>query len=392
MKTIYILSTLLVVTMLAGCGSGESRQASAEAAPRIPVTAVAVQSQQWPAVYETTGTVRARVTAVISSKVSGYVDRVTVQQGDHVSAGQVLVVLDARDLNANLRGVEAGYNEVESAIPEADSAIAAAQANLQLAQVTFHRVQDLAAKQSVTQQELDEVTARLKAAEANRDMARARRAQLDSKLKQVSQQRTAAAIMRDYARIAAPFAGVITAKSVEPGNLAMPGVPLLTMERAGGFRLEAAVDESKLPALRLGDRVRVAVEAGDCEGTARVSEIVPAVDAASRSYIAKIDLPPVDDSGRPLACAALRSGMYGRADFTSGARDVITVPPTAIVERGQLQSVFVAEGGQVHVRLVTLGEHRGGSVEVLSGLSGGESVVSPVPPNLADGASVEVRQ
>ncbi len=115
--------------------------------------------------------------------------------------------------------------------------------------------------------------------------------------------------MRDYTRIAAPFAGVVTARSVEPGNLAAPGAPLLTIEREGAYRLEASVDESRLPFVKAGQAVDVALEALDRRLTARVSEIVPAVDAASRAYIVKIDLPALPN---------LRSGMFGRAWFPDG--------------------------------------------------------------------------
>ena len=107
------------------------------------------------------------------------------------------------------------------------------------------------------------------------------------------------------------------------------------------------------------------------------------MDAASRSFVVKIDLP---------AEGSLRSGLFGRAVFGSGRRTVLSVPAAAVVERGQLQSVFVVEGGLAHVRLVTLGDTQDGRREVLSGLAAGETVVAPVPHELADGAKVEVRQ
>ena len=118
--------------------------------------------------------------------------------------------------------------------------MAAAKAGLDLAQTTFRRMEDLAAKKSISNQEFDEASARLKSAQADYEMARSRRAQLDSRMAQVDQEIRAANIMRDYARIAAPFAGVVTARSVEPGNLAAPGAPAAhhrTRRRlpAGGF-------------------------------------------------------------------------------------------------------------------------------------------------------------
>ena len=374
--------TLTAMAMLSGCGGSESRPKAASNAPSIPVQAVVVRSSQWPDVYQATGTVRARSAAVLSSKVMAYVQQVAVQVGDQVRDGQLLVTLDSKDLDTNVRRAEAAEAEVLSAIPEADNGVAGAKANLDLARSTFKRMEELASKKSISNQEFDEASARLKSAQAAYEMARAKRSQLDSKLAQVREEIRGARIMRDYTRIAAPFSGVVTAKSVEPGNLAAPGAPLLTVEREGAYRLEASVEESKLPFVKRGQTVNIALEALDRQIPARVSEIVPAVDAASRAYIVKIDLPAMPN---------LRSGMFGRAWFPLGARTVVAVPQPALVDRGQLQSVFTVENGFARTRLVTTGQRAQNGVEVLSGLSEGETVISPLPSALADGARVEVR-
>jgi RND family efflux transporter MFP subunit len=349
----------------------------------VAASVVAVSASEWPDAYEATGTVRARTAATISSKVMGYVQQVNVRAGDRVKAGQTLLTIDSRDLDANVRRAEAGRTEVQTGFLEADNAVSAAKANLDLAQATFKRIEDLSAKKSVSNQEFDEASARLKAAQAQYEMARARRAQLDSKLAQTEQEIRAAAITRDYAHVKAPFAGVVTARTVDPGNLAAPGAPLLTIEQEGAYRLEASVEESKIGAIRPGQTVDVALESLDRRLSARVSEIVPAVDAASRAYVIKIDLP---------AAPQLRSGMFGRAWFATGKRSVLSAPASAVMERGQLQSVFVAEDGTARTRIVTLGQRSDGAVEVLSGLAPGEKVVAPIPQGLRDGARLEVRQ
>jgi RND family efflux transporter MFP subunit len=128
--------------------------------------------------------------------------------------------------------------------------------------------------------------------------------------------------------------------------------------------------------------VTVSIESLGRTIQARVSEIVPAVDPASRSYTVKMDLP---------ALAQLRSGLFGRARFAQGSRQVLAVPASAVAERGQLRAVMVAENGVARTRLITTGERRGEQVEVLSGLTPGEKVIAPAPANLADGARVEVR-
>jgi RND family efflux transporter MFP subunit len=125
----------------------------------------------------------------------------------------------------------------------------------------------------------------------------------------------------------------------------------------------------------------VKVEAADRTVQGRVSEIVPSVDPASRTFTVKIDLP-----GTPI----LRSGMFARARFPSGSKRALVVPVEAIAEQGQLQSVMVVENGVARTRHITAGERRDGQIEVLSGLAVGEIVVSPRSSALRDGARVEV--
>jgi RND family efflux transporter MFP subunit len=379
----YFLFLPIPVLVLMSCGSEPARRTAQPKTPPVAVQVSPVATQDWPTSYEATGTVRARTTATISSKVMGYVQQVSVHVGDRVRRGQELITLDARDLDVSLRRAEAGGAEVQSAIPELENATAAAKANLDLAQTTFKRMEELAAKKSISNQELDEASARLKAAHANYDMVRSRRAQVDSKMAVAEQEVRAAGIMRDYAKLAAPFSGVVITRSVEPGNLATPGAPLLTIEQEGLYRLEASVDESKLASVRVGQAVEVVIDASDRKLNARVSEIVPSVDAASRTYVVKVDLP---------AASQMRTGMFGRAIFPLGAQKVVAAPLAALTERGQLQSVFVVEDGVAHTRLVTTGRRTGAAAEVLSGLSPGERIVAPVPVGLQDGAKVEVRQ
>ena len=367
---------------LAGC-SDSPREATSSKTPPVAVSVVTVAEQQWPSTYEATGTVRARTSAVIAAKLLGYVREVKVQAGDRVREGQPLISLDSRDLDVNSRRAEAALDEVRSSVPEADSAVAGAKANLDLAQTTFNRMQELWNKTSISHQEFDEASAKLKAAQAAYEMARGRRAQLDAQAGRVQQEIRSTEVARSYAEITAPFAGIVTAKSVDPGAMAVPGAPLLTIEREGAYRLEASVEESRVAAIRVGQPVSVTLDGVGRTLDARVSEIVPAVDSASRSYAVKIDLPSLP---------TLRSGAFGRATFFLGSRSPLTIPVGAVTARGQLQSVVVAENGIAHTRLITAGQQSKERVEVLSGLTAGEMVIFPVPPGLSDGASIEVRQ
>ena len=380
MKNFLLL--IPVAIWLTGCGETPREKSAASLQPMVAVSTVTAGTETWPSIYEATGTVRARTSAVISAKLMGYVREVKVQTGDRVREGQVLVTLDTRDLDVSSRRAEAAREEVRTAVPEADSAVAAAKANLYLAQATFGRMQDLFQKKSISNQEFDEASAKLKAAQAAYEMAQARRVQLNSKLAQVDQEVRATEVTRSYADVLAPFAGVVVSKSVDPGSLALPGAPLFTIEREGAYRLEASVEESRLATIRIGQPVSVTLDSIDHTFDARVSEIVPAVDAATRAYTVKIDLPVLP---------ALRSGVFGRASFQLGSRSPLAIPAGAVTARGQLQSVVVVDNGVARTRLITVGQRIKDRVEVLSGLTAGENVIFPIPEGLVDGARVEVR-
>src|ERR1039458_4610480 len=183
-----LLIPIPLVMWLAGCGEAPKEKPAASPAPAIGVSAVTAITETWPSIYEATGTVRARTSAVISAKLMGYVREVKVQTGDRVREGQLLVTLDTRDLDISSRRAEAAREEVRTAVPEADSAVEGAKANLDLAKVTFGRMQDLFQKTSISNQEFDEASAKLKAAQAAYQMAAARRLQLNSKLAEVDQE------------------------------------------------------------------------------------------------------------------------------------------------------------------------------------------------------------
>jgi multidrug efflux pump subunit AcrA (membrane-fusion protein) len=143
------------------------------------------------------------------------------------------------------------------------------------------------------------------------------------------------------------------------------------------------VEESRLGTIRAGSRVEVSIDSIAKPLNGSVSEIVPAVDPASRSGIVKIDLP---------AASGTRSGLFGRANFAYGERIVIAAPERAISRRGQMSWVFVAQSGRARARIVTLGDRHEDQIEILSGVAPNETLIAPVPPALTDGAQIEVRR
>lgn len=373
---------IIGAVLLAGCGGAPENRPQPAAEPRpLSVRVVRAENSNWETTREITGTVRARTSAEIASRLTAYVRQVRVQVGEAVRAGQTLVVLDSRDLEAALRQALQAQQEATAARAEAENAIAAASAQLELARVTHSRMQELFAKKSISNQEYDEAAAKLRLAEANHQMALARRRQVEAKIGQAAEAVKNAEIARSWAEITAPFAGVVTEKRVEEGKLAVPGAVLLVLEQSGSYRLEVPVEESLLPRLRRGQSVEVMLDALDQTLRAPIGEIVPQLDPGSRAGLVKIDLPPLPQ---------LKTGMSGRARFPAGMEQVLAIPEGALRRQGALELIFVAEQGQARSRLITVGESRDGRVRVLSGLSAGEAVVYPLPATLADGARVEV--
>ena len=364
--------------VLPACSSGRTTAPAAEAGAPIPVTVMAVATSDIAGTFEAGGVVQARTTATIMARILAPVSDVRVAPGDRVRAGQVLIVLDGRDLAAQARGASAAALAAEQGVTAAASDQQAADAALVLARATHERIAGLYAKRSATAQELDEATGALRAAEARAAGTAARAQAAVSGVDSASAASEAAGTTASFATITAPFDGVVTEKMIEPGNMAAPGTPLMRLEDTRGFRLEVRVDQSRAGQMATGAVVPVSLDSGaggiaaTVNGT--VAEIGRAVDADARAFLVKITLP---------ATAGLRSGMFGRAHFSGQARRALTVPPDALVHRGQVTSVFVVEQGIARVRLVNVS-----GIEVLAGLSGGEAVVVAPPPGLADGRRV----
>lgn len=374
---------LSAALLFSACGGkAPEKKAAAPAGPAIAARAYKLAPESLPEFYEATGTVRARTTAALSARIMGHVREVRVQAGDTVRAGQVVAVLDAREIDAGLDAAQAAREEARNALPEVDNAIAAAVAQLNLAQSTWKRMKSLHEQKSITEQEMDEAEARLAMARANHQMALAKKKQLEEKIRQAESGLARVSLQKGYAEVAAPFAGIVIERKAEPGMLASPGMPIVVVEQSAGYRLEAAVEEGMLARIRPGAKATVQLDALDRSIETAVTEIVPALDALSRTFTAKLDLP---------AAPQIRSGLFGRARFLLGEREALTIPAAALEREGQLERVYVLDNGVARARLVTTGARHGDRLVVLSGLDAGDTVLTAVDARLRDGARVEVR-
>ena len=380
--TLRPFSTLAGLALVAGLAlpacSGRANTGAEPGADAMPVATATVAVADIPDTFEAGGLVQARTTATLMARIPAPVADVRAVPGDRVRAGQVLIVLDGRDLAAQARRAKAQGASADQDVIAAGAERRAAEAALALARATHARIAGLASKRSATPQELDETTGALRAAEARAAAAAARAQAAVSGVEAARAASEAADTTETFSRITAPFDGVVTEKMVEPGNMAVPGTPLMRIEDTRRFRLDVRVDEARIGRVTPGAPVSVALDTGSDDGArvvdGTVTEVGRAADADVRSFLVKIELP---------ADGRLRSGMFGRARFSTRPRRALTVPEGALVHTGQVTSVFVVEQDMARVRFVNV---RG--TEALAGLSDGDVVIVNPPPTLTDGRRV----
>jgi multidrug efflux pump subunit AcrA (membrane-fusion protein) len=379
------------------CGSKEDFSKTAPVPQKVKIEKV--QASPVEDTYEAMGTVRSKTISVLSSKVLGRIVSIPVREGDRVKAGQLLVEIDDREMKAQLQKSQAGLKETQYALDEIEKAIRggeaekkAADARLALASSTLDRFKGLFERRSVSSQEFDEVQTKNTAAKADADQASerlqallAKKNQIIARIDQAKADTANAEAFLSHTRILSPIDGIVTTKPADLGQMAAPGTHLLSVEDESHYRLEALVEESRISRIHLGDTVSVSIDAlGQKPMAGQVSEIVPALDPASRSTIIKIDLRAPDSS------TLFRSGLFGKARFNTGAKQVLTVPVQSVLERGQLTFVYVVDPAKIaHMRLIQTGKRYGDRVEILSGLSEGDQVVLEPLPAVKDGAAVE---
>ncbi len=336
-------ATILASVALLTAGCHRAEQAKPAPGPGLPTASVktataGAQSQITTA--EITGTVRARLRATLEAKVSGRISQLAVTLGQAVKAGDLVAQLEVQEVQARL-----------------DQAAALRQQ----AQRELQRFTALLKQEAVTQAEFDAVEARARVADASVAEAEA---------------------MLGYARVVAPFAGVITRKLADVGDLASPGRPIVEMEDPSAFRLEADVPEALANRVQREARLKVTIPSVGRPLEGVVAELAPVADAVSRTFQVKLDLP---------ADPALRTGQFGRVAIPIEQGEALRVPWSAVVRRGQLELVFVATNGTAQLRLVKTGKRDGDAVEVLSGVMPGESVVVEGAAALVDQQPIQTR-
>jgi len=350
-----------------------------EAAPR-EVEVVEVQSRVWPRTVRVQGNLLPNEQSTVGTEVAGRIDRVFVDLGTVVSAGQPLIALDTTELELQIRQAEAQLQQACAAVGitpdqseqtlnrEQSPPVRLERALLEEATASAARGAQLVQRKAMTAGEYETLVAQQKAAEARYQSALNR---VSENIALIGVRRAELAMakqkLRD-AQIVAPYDGIVSARHVTPGEYLDVGDPVVTLVRADTLRFSAGVPERQAMSIKTGQEIRIRIEGEPEPLVARVSRVSPSVDPASRALWIEADVPNAD--------LRLRTGLFGEAEIVSepNARS-LTVPTSAVREFAGIEKLWLIRDGKAVETPVRVGRRSKEFLEVLTGLDLGDLVV-----------------
>jgi RND family efflux transporter MFP subunit len=334
------LSLLIALSvLLASCGEQDkAKSARPESAPRA-VRVARAELRPMDRVLHVVGTLSAHDEATVAAQVAGQIEKSHVDIGDRVSAGQELALIDKTSY-------EALAQQSAANLARANASAANATQNLK-------RIQELQKDNIASASELDRAVADVGQAQADVKAAEAADA--------------IARLNLERSRVKAPFDGAITERVASVGNFVSVGTPIVRVVKTDPLRLRLDVPERESAAVRVGQSVRVAVEGDTNVYRGRLVRVAPAIRESDRMLQVEADVP------NP---GALRAGLFARAEIVVNEREeTVSVPPSALVVFAGLEKVLVVRDGKATEKNVVTGRRNGEWLEVVSGLSVGETVV-----------------
>lgn len=338
--------------LLAGCSEKPADHAATAVTNTVKANVVLVNPGNTAIIATAPGNVVAQQQAQIASRLMGFIREINVDVGQKVKAGQRLFSVDPADIQGQVSQANAGLAQARAALADAKN--------------DYDRFGALYKEEAIPKAQWDKI--RLQYLVAQQQAAAAQ-----------AGVNTANAQMR-YATLTAPFAGIITQKLANVGDLAAPGHPILMLENPDKLQVQTQVSADVYAHLQPGSPASLSVDGQTTALTGKVAQLVPAADPMSRTYQVKIDLP---------AGHTLRSGMFVQVGFAIGERPSLRVPASAVLDRAGITGVFVVDKQNIaHYRMVRAGDTSNGLTDIQSGLGAGERVVSPVPAGLQSGDKV----
>jgi len=360
MKKIFIPIVALTMAVLTSC-KGEKKETLVRE-PAIAVKLSGITENNSSPFVTASGKIEAENSANLSTRMMGFVTKIHVKVGQRVNAGQLVVSINNSDLLAK-------KGQLDATILQATAAFTNAKKD-------YDRFQNLFKQQSASQKELDDVTARYEMAKAGLEGAK--------------QMRNEVVAQFSYSNITAPFSGVVTNTFVKEGDMANPGMPLVSVEGASRLQVTAMVSENDIASIKKGMPVKVLVKSSNTNLTGNVSELSLSATNTGGQYLVKINLHKTDSS--------VLSGMFVNVQFpienkTQAVQvDRVLVPESALVKQGQLIGIYTIGTGNIAIlRWLRTGKNFGNQVEVLSGLSANENYIVSANGNLYNGAKVSIQ-
>ena len=355
--------TILSIAALLFISCGKEKKETTLNEPAIPVTVSGITADNNSEFIAASGKTEAENSANVSTRMMGYVTKVNVKVGQKVSAGQLLLSINNTDLQAKKAQV--------------DASILQATVGYNNAKKDYERFTALFAQQSASQKELDDMTARYEMAKATLEGAK--------------QMRNEVMAQFNYSNITAPFSGEVINTFVKEGDMANPGMPLVSIEGASRLQVSAMVSENDISAIKNGMTVKINIKSLNKVVDGKVSEVSMSSKNTGGQYLVKVILDKKDQ--------AILSGMFVNVQFSTQKTkqvatisDRILVHESALVHQGQLTGIYTIGSGNIAIlRWLRIGKTFGNQVEILSGLSSNEQYITSADGKLYNGVKVSIQ-
>lgn len=356
-KYLYkLLIVPVVLGLMTGCGSGEEHVAND--LPAVPVKVATASSVEMVNAISVSGKIEASKSANMSTRMMGNVKTVNVKAGSQVSKGDLLLTISSSDLSAK-------QAQVEASIAQARSGYENAKKDLERFEVLFE-------KGSASEKELENIKTRFEMAEAGLEAAEQMKREVDAQFA--------------YTHLRAPFSGVVANTFVKVGDIAAPGMPLVTVEGTESYQAALLVPESSIATVKVGADVTAHIKSLGKRVKGKVVEVSPSSKNTGSQFIVKVDL--MDEEG-------IYPGMFVSASITTksdeASKSPLMISKDALVTKGQLTGLYtISADNKAVLRWVRTGKSIDGKVEVLTGLTEGEKYVVMADGKLFNGAIVQL--
>lgn len=369
-------AVLPTIAVAPGVAAEEAATAKAPTPPAIKVVPAEVRD-----IVEklaANGTIVAREAAEAGTDLNGMIVTVlNADQGDRVTKGEVLAVLDRSTLDTQLAQNEASRIQAEANVMQTQSQIADAEVAVRQAGEALERVTALQKKGFATQAELDNAVNARDSANAKLETAKRTLEWSQAQLAVIDAQKKSIVIQIDKTEVRAPANGLVLSRNATLGGVvSASGGPLFRMAINDEFELAVDVAETELPRLAEGMTAEVSIAGWPNPVSGKIRLISPEVDQKSRLGTIRISLP---------SDPTPRVGNFGRAEIETTKRHGVAVPASAVVYSGTDAFLQQVRDGKVHTVAVTLGARADGYVEVVSGLAEGDEIVARAGTFVSDG-------